>query len=506
MELTQNQSLFLSVHRFLNERNIESYLVGGFIRDLLLGRDTADIDIVVKGDALEIAREMYLFTGGTYITLDEENRTGRIVIPTGDSERQLNLDISSLKENIQKDLSTRDFTINAMAVNFNQFIGKISCFNDLARALVGIPLIDPYNGQQDLQKGIIRAVTRDVFKEDSLRLLRAIRLSAELDFNIDTETQNWIKEDAIYIKSVAGERVREELLRILNSYNSGYRIKYLEETGILTNLVPELLPLRETTQPPEHYWKVLDHSLNTLVAINFILRQGRWLCPEEGILEQVPWSSAEEQYFNKQVAYGSSIAVLLKIAALLHDIAKPLTKTITEEGKMRFLGHEKEGAIMASHILNRLRFSTREIKMVETFVRYHLRPTQLTQDDIPTDRALYRYCRDTGEGAIAILYLSLADHLATRGPLLDLTLWEQHTKLVKYVLNYIYQKNKEQLKPQGLINGHDLINIFHLKPGPEIKIILEAIREAQAIGEIQNRDEALKYIESKLIHRTGSKT
>ncbi len=175
---------------------------------------------------------------------------------------------------------------------------------------------------------------------------------------------------------------------------------------------------------------------------------------------------------------------------------------LTEEGRVRFLGHDKEGAEIAANILERLRFSTKEIRLVETAVKYHMRPTQLSQGELPTRRALYRYFRDTGDAGIDILFLSLADHLATRGPALDINLWKEHTKEVEFVLAQYFQ-SAETVKPVKLIDGNDLINIFGLKPGPEIGELLEMVEEAGAIGEINSRDEALSYIRNKLTNRTG---
>ena len=186
----------------------------------------------------------------------------------------------------------------------------------------------------------------------------------------------------------------------------------MDELGLLTVLVPELEPARETTQPVEHVWKVLEHSLNTAVAVEFLLRQGQWLYGRNEILEPVPWSDKLAEHFAGEVSSGSTRFSLLKLAALFHDIAKPQTKSLAEDDRVRFLGHDKDGALITAEVMERLRFSTREINYVETCVRYHMRPTQLTHEELPTNRALYRYFRDTGDAAFDILFLSLADHLA----------------------------------------------------------------------------------------------
>ena len=169
---------------------------------------------------------------------------------------------------------------------------------------------------------------------------------------------------------------------------------------------------------------------------------------------------------------------------------------------MRFLGHAQEGAARAAAILERLRFSAKEVRLVETMVRHHLRPGQLTQSELPSHRAIYRYFRDTGEAGIDILFLSLADHLATRGPQLEMAQWQQHCQLVNYVLA---QRSEQAVlvAPPKLVDGHDLIDIFSLEPGPEIGEFLEQVREAQASGELASREEAISYIRERLLSKAA---
>ena len=385
------------------------------------------------------------------------------------------MDFSTLRGNIQHDLGERDFTINAVAIDTNSLPAEGICFYGLQRGLLDTSVIDPFNGQIDLQGQLIKVVSSDVFDKDPVRLLRALRLAAELDFTIDTATQSLIKEKAALAVSVAGERVRDELLKLLKVPGSSRLFKDLDDLGLLLILIPELAAARETTQPVEHHWKVLEHSLNTAVALDFLTRQGAWLYEGEPILASVPWSEQIAAHLNENVGFESSRLSLLKLAAVLHDIAKPQTKGLTPEGRTRFIGHDREGAAISETVLERLRFSTKEIKLIGLYVRYHLRPTQLTQVDLPTRRAIYRYFRDTDGAALDVLYLSLADHLATRGPDLELRNWEEHTKLVDYVISQYY-RTEELVKPPKLVDGNDLINIFGLKPGPELGVLLEDIK------------------------------
>ncbi len=252
-------------------------------------------------------------------------------------------------------------------------------------------------------------------------------------------------------------------------------------------------------QPREHHWDVLNHSLETVWAAEFLLRQGRWEYAPAHILNDVPWSEKLQQHFAAGVSSGSTHASLLKLAALLHDISKPETKIITDN-RVRFFGHNEQGAEVVAALLERLRFSNKEIRLVELMVRYHMRPTQMSHEGMPTRRAVYRYFRDTGTASIDILFLSLADHLAARGPGLEPKQWEWHTGQVNYLLTECLQQ-ESVISPPKLLDGHDLINLFGLQPGPEIRAILESVKEAQAAGEITNRDEALYYVKNRLLYR-----
>ena len=277
-------------------------------------------------------------------------------------------------------------------------------------------------------------------------------------------------------------------------------MSYVDELGLLTALIPELAQAKGVSQPRVHFWDVFDHSIQTVVAVDFLLRQGEWQYAGEKVLAAVPWSTALAQHFNQVISIGSTRGLLLKLAALLHDVAKPQTKSIDAGGRARFLGHDREGAAIASGILERLRFSTKEIKLVEIMVRYHLRPTQMSHEGLPSPRAVYRYFRDTGEAGIDVLFLNLADHLATRGPHLIPAHWQEHSQIVKYVLAQRFQEKTVTVPPK-LISGNDLISIFGMRPGPRMGELLEAVREAQASGELATREEALSYIREHLLSK-----
>ncbi len=296
---------------------------------------------------------------------------------------------------------------------------------------------------------------------------------------------------------VAGERVREELARILAVPETGSIVHALDESGILTAIIPELEPSRGFEQPKEHHWDVLNHSLETVRAAGFMLHQEKWPHVSPEVLADIPWSEQINQHFMIEISSHSTHASLLKLAALLHEIAKPDTRIIDKD-RIRFFGHNEQGAEAVKVILERLRFSNKEIKHVELMVRNHMRPTQMSHEGRPTPRAIYRYFRDTGTAGIDVLYLSLADHMAARGPHLDLEQWKWHIEQVNCILIDCLQ-NKKIITPAKLIDGHDLINLFGLKPGRQIREILESVKEAQAAEEVVTRDEALSYVKNRLL-------
>jgi poly(A) polymerase len=448
----------------------------------LLGRDTNDIDIAVAGDAPEIASRIASAFDSKYVLLDKVKRVSRVIM-TGDD--QWNFDFSTLKGSIENDLSQRDFTVDAMAIDLKNIANQPA---------IRLPMvIDPFGGWSDLNQGVIRVVTDAAFESDPVRLLRAVRLAAELGFTVDSKTESLIQGYSHLIPDISGERVREELLRLLAVPQTGQFLRYLDDLGLVTAIIPEMTQTKGVEQPKEHFWNVFDHSIETVAAVDFLLGHDTYEYADDRMLAVVPKLAVLDQHCNAEVSHGSTRRLLLKLSALLHDIAKPQTKAINDRGQMRFLGHTDEGAAIAINILERLRFSGKELKLVETLVKHHLRPGQMSHDEIPSRRAIYRYYRDTGDAGIDILFLSLADHLAARGPTLNLASWQEHTKMVEYVLTQRIE-SESLVTPVKLVDGHDLIDIFNMSPGPEIGRVLEAVREAQASGELTTRREILTYI------------
>ena len=468
---------------FLRNRSVPAFLVGGYIRDSLRAQPTRDVDIAVQAEPLPLAKVIAAVFSGSCAPIDQRGRVARVVIPARDQSKWV-IDLCGIEGSIDDDLQRRDFSVDAMALSLDDW-GTPS-WEELIH--------DPFGGREDLSKGIIRAISATVFQEDPARLLRAFRLAATLGFGIDPRTAQLIARDAHLISSVAGERVRDEFLTILSLDMSKVHLEKLDELGLLCCIIPELAMTKGVSQPREHYWDVFGHSVSTVEGVEQV-GSGRESDPVSSL---VPWDHEMHERFAQEVSDGHTRRTLLKLAALLHDIGKPQTKIVDAMGKTRFLGHQTLGASMAADVLGRLRLSKRGTEMVCLMVENHLRPTHMSQgDELPTARAVYRYFKDVGDVAIDTLYLSLADHLAARGPDLDMDGWERHVSMMAHVLE-VGTREQAPERLRRLITGHDLIQEFGLTPGPIIGTLLEGAQEAQAAGEVDSQEAALAWVRRRL--------
>jgi poly(A) polymerase len=464
---------------------IEAYLLGGFIRDTLLGLTAYDIDLAVTGDAKEQAYGIAQAMGGTFVPLDEERGIYRVAAITPEDGRWT-VDIATLQGDIETDLRRRDFTIDALAV-------------PLANTDVPSgewPIIDPTGGLKDMDSKTLRLTGPDVLTDDPLRLIRAVRIAVQTGFEIETETAIAVQRQVGLLSSVSAERVREELLTILSLPGVWRSVTLLDTLGLMDEVLPELIPARGVDQPKEHHWDVFDHSLHCAAFVEQVLDPE--FREDDPAGKFIPWSPWLSDHFEEEYADGHTRATYLKLAALLHDVAKPETKALQPDGKIRFLGHPVKGAATSKKILKRLRASSKATEAVRVMVDQHLRPSQLAQKgEMPTSRAVYRYYRDVGDVAVDTLYLCMADYLAARGPDIDLEDWARHCEKMRFTL----EEKRVQERPerqQRLLTGHDLMALFNLSPGPELQPILDMVQEAHAAGEANTKEEALAMVSQAL--------
>ena len=469
----------------------DAYLVGGALRDAMLGRPYHDIDLAVAGSAQPIGRAVADFLGGALVPAPAYCwNVARIAlrIPDGAgvraSQSHFIIDLAGYDGAFADDLRRRDFTVNAMGLpleSWHRHGDSPAKFDDI---------IDPLNGRGDLARRVLRMTGDGVFAADPARLARAVRLAGQLGFRIEPATAGAIRRDAHLIDRAAPERIRDEFLSILAGDGAKARLEILDRLDLLCRIIPELAATRHCPQPrAHHYWDVWGHLLHCVEYAEAVTAGHR----SNAIYTMAPWTAAEDAHFAAAVGDGHNRRTILKLAALLHDIAKPPTRAPDAEGRIRFLGHHQLGAKMAAERLGALRCAGAVTGLVAAMTRYHLRPGQIREDErMPSRRAIYRYYRDVGDAAVDTLYLSMADFLAARGPELDPEKWANYARMIAVILETgAAQPPAGNDRRRTLVNGHDLMDALHIPPGPRIGALLEQLREAEAVGEIASRDEAL---------------
>ena len=393
-------------------------------------------------------------------------------IPLADGQ----IDIWELPDSdIERDLRRRDFTVNAMAVPLAEF-----CRGDLRSSL-----LDPFGGRDDIDRRVLRLVSDDAFRDDPLRMLRAVRLEAEREWRPDAELRRAIKRDASLINNSAAERQWEELQRIILSNGFPWALRRLEQSGLLDRILPELAVGRGVDQRPVHRRDVFWHQID---AVRWFTRLTSPAAPR-GRGPFAIWN--ELSTLLNAPAIRASLddwRLPLRLATLLHDIGKPQTRTVDDDGSTHFFGHSELGAEMARARLAALRVPTRTINQVELLIEQHLRPGQVNSPGKPpTDRALHRFHTALGDAAVPLCWLFLADSLATAGAAALLPRWRGYAAHVARILAW---QPKRATRTGRILDGHAIMEATGLPPGPLIGEIRGKIDEAAAVGEITSVDEA----------------
>lgn len=481
---------------FFAEQQAHPYLVGGSLRDLLLEEPCADWDLVVNGEAHKLARLLAERLGGSYAYLHE--KASRVVLYHSEPAAQQILDISPLHGlSLEEDLHTRDFTINALAAPLTDVVSYLNG----SLADIHQHLVDPLRGYADLQNRLVRVVDGEVFRHDPLRMLRALRLAKRYNLTLATETKAMLRRDTPLLTSVAAERIHQELYTILAMGSALDWLHELDAYGLLTTLIPELQSARTMRQPPPHYWDVLEHSLQAVAALETLTDalESEMDTPFASQLAPTPATGEDLAELRALLREGEQQGVFhfadlraprMKLAALLHDIGKPLTYMLDAQGDIHFYGHPQLGAPIASEIMRRLSASTQDRRLAQMVAAHHMRPGQLGQDSAVTPRAIRRYFVDLGPIGILVALFSLADHLATLGPQPRFPAWARHLSVVRLLLTS-YIREREKILPPRLVHADELMSRLKLQPGPILGQLLEMIAEAQAEGTIHSREEAV---------------
>ena len=499
-----NKPLRANLARILQETVPQSYYVGGIVRSSLLKRFSTDIDLAlpaeeVKPAALTLAKKLK----AAAFEMDAQYGVWRLVT----HQDKIQIDLTAFQgKNLKEDLRRRDFAFNALAYPVSacpqiQIIPqKEGTALVILKRLKRGEIIDYADGVEDVKAKLIRITNSRVFKEDPLRMLRAFRCAAELKFTIDPTTLKQIKKDAQLVSQPAGERVHEELARLFTTSRAYENLRLMDACGLLGALFPELEPQRTCAQVYYGPGGVLKHTLTVFERMEYLL---------EHLDKVFPKYARKLAAFEKQKP-------LFKMAALLHDVAKPSTAKM-KEGRLRFFYHEQKGAKMAKRILERLHYSRADMRMICAMIGEHLRPSNLASNDVITDRGAYHFFRDLGEAAVPMLMLCWADYTSYITPAqlkrilpksaLPMMSLEQakrtanvgktlrHMQVLSLLLKKYFEHPKK-IQPTRLITGVDVMRELSLPPGPRIGEILEAVSVAQVEGKVTDRAEALAFLQT----------
>ncbi len=465
-------------------KGAEVYVAGGPVRDWLLGRGVTDIDLVLSQDAIETARALSQKLGGAFVMLDERFHVARVVF--GD----FCLDFSQFRgnsKNILEDLSHRDFTINAMALPLEEVASRLTL---TSRGLVcqleelTSQIIDPFSGQKDVQKRTIRAIAEENLVHDPLRLLRAFRFSATLDFTIDKKTLEWIRSHAEKIARPAPERIDQEFDKIMASNRAGHTFLELYQFGLLPVIIPETRQMEGVDQPGFHHLDVLGHLFEALSSMDRLVENPCIKFPECDAFKE--WLSQNKEK-----------TTWLKWAAFMHDFGKPAKKATKENGRVTFYEHDKEGAAMVKAVAKRLRWSKEKGRFVSTLVRLHMRPFHLLNDlrrSGPSKRAMRRLLDDIGTNYPALFLLAMADSMAGCGPMKPEGLDDEIALLFNKIHTFYLKSLKPVEENPPLVTGHDVMKLLGISPGPTVGEALSLVRQAQVEGTVSSKEEALELI------------
>jgi poly(A) polymerase len=441
----------------------DAHFVGGCVRDARLGRPVTDVDVVVPGDPAPAARRLARATGGAPFALSEAHGAWRVVLDGR------TVDVTARRGgDIVADLGERDFTVNAMAI-------PVSGADDV--------VVDPFGGLGDLSERRMRLVSERVFSDDPLRLLRLARIAHELGFEVDADAERAARRDAHLADRAAGERIYAEMRRLLAPDHPEAAIRLLDRLGVLDVVLPEAVPMRGCEQSPFHHLDVFEHTLQVLdAAADIAAHPGHYLPRHAESL-----AAALDETVGDELDQRTA----LRLAVLFHDIEKPSTRTVSQDGRIGFMGHDRRGAETTARILKRWRAATATIRFCALMVAEHLRLGFMVHDRPLGRRDAYRYLRATAPYTRASVVVSLADRFATRGVRARQSYVRAHAETADELLVLVAELEREERQP--LLRGDEISELTGAE-GPRIGELVVALAEEQAAGTVTTRDEAVTFV------------
>lgn len=452
----------ISLIKELLPNNAKAYLVGGYIRDFLLGIKTYDADYVLIGiDTIEFARNFAKKIKGHFVLLDTANEIARVVLP----DKIHSVDFAKCVGNtIEKDLSRRDFSINAMAYDIK---------ND--------KIIDIFDGQKDIENKLVRIFDEQNIFDDPLRILRAYRFASKYNFEIIPESKEILNKNykLMRTQNIAKERIQTEFLKLLEGKNSAKILLDMRNNEFLYEIFEELATQETIPKNSHHHLDLIHHSIETVHQLeNFIAQEPDWV----------------QEYIGENFITGISRLAFLKLAALLHDIGKPQTWEIEPStGRHRFIRHDEIGAKMALRMLKNLKYSNSQAKYIEKLIRHHIYPSHLLRSDA-TEKAVTRMFRRLENETVDILLLAKADRLSARGCDISDEIVNQNINGLELLLEK-YKLAQETLKPlEKILSGNEIMELLNIGEGKELGKIVKELHEAQLSGDIISKEDAIAFV------------
>jgi poly(A) polymerase len=440
-----------------------TWLVGGVVRDALLGRPLEDLDVAVDGDPRATARTVAKALGGPAFSLSDSFGAWRAL----DGQRRFHVDVSALQgATIEEDLGQRDFTVNAIAVPVG-----------------GGDPVDPHGGEGDLRAGVLRLVSPGAYDDDPLRVLRLVRLAAELGLEPEPETTRLTAAAAPRLSEPSPERTFAELRRLVVSDGALGGLELANRLGVLAAVLPELTELEGVEQSRFHHLDVLGHTIEVLRRLVAIEAD-----PDAVFGELGPRVSAIlEEPLADELTRGQA----LRLGALFHDVGKPATRGRRDDGRVTFVGHDRVGEEIVARVFRRLRTSERLRTFVGRLTREHLRLGFLVHERPLSPRAIHEYLRRCQPVEVEVTVLSCADRMATAAPGQEGWI-AAHLELGREVMAAALRWRDEG-PPRAPLPGDELARELDMAPGPELGDLLAELESAVYAGEVSTREEAVAY-------------
>ena len=439
----------------------EIYLVGGAVRDFVMGKDTFDRDLIICDEgAKEFSQKLADKLNAVFVPLDEVNKIYRLVL----EDKQNYIDITNPIENsLIKDLERRDLSINAVAVN-----------------LKTQEIVDPYNGLSDIKNKQINAIKEVNFTDDPLRLLRIFRFKSTLGFEVSTELKNIVKKYSDLISKPAIERVIYELVKLFGGKNAHEALLLMDECGLLDKIFPFVSELKQVPPNSHHHLDLFHHSVETVKQIQILYDN----------------SSDEIKGHLDSVDFGGfSRLAHLKLAGFMHDIGKFSTWAIIE-GRHRFIKHDDVGAKIAEKFLKDMHFSNKQILYLKDMIKYHIYPSSVMASSEITDKIMMRFVRKMTDNSIDVIILAMADRLSAQGPEITADIIKKNINSLQRLMNF-YLDNVDTLKPLPvLLDGNEIMQILKIKPSQELGQIITKLHEAQLDGVVTTHAQAVDFVKN----------